>query len=260
MSKGKYKPRRNFKKNVQTTTQGPSMNLETLVTKTWNLQKEIDNYNLSLINDDTDPFLKDVSLKNNYLVFKPFKENFVKDFVEETKTIATFGFRQIDNRKRSTDQEDYVISPYRFINAGVLVSAPDDFLEDYNMKIGDVIYTKQIRWNDSRFYLNRQDGVRDYVKSQDNWTLSFFEGYFFLMPFDIQLSMDKEVFKEKHLDKVISAIHGKITLEELIETSLELQRKLDEEKESQQMKTDTFVGEEINIDTLKGDDADFTAN
>lgn len=246
----KIKPRRNFKKNVATTSKRIDMDLDLAVTQAWAVQSEIDRYNKSLIEEEIDSFFKDVKLANDYILFRPFKENFIKEYIEETKTASSIGFRRIDNRKRTTDQEDYVYTPFKYINAGVIISASNKFLEDYDINIGDILYTKQIRWKDFRFYIDRQDALRDYIHSQDNWTLAFFEGYFLITPYDIELSISKETFKNKFMNKIISPIYGKTTLEDLIKHHKDLEDKLKKERDYTNSPSTTSIGEEVNIDSV----------
>jgi hypothetical protein len=252
------KPKRTYKKTTANTSKRKSLNLEQVLKQSWSLQENIDNYNVALLEEPVEDFFKDANLANNYIIVKPFKENFIKGYVEETKTISVFGFRQIDNRKRSTDQENYVDSPFKYINAGILVAAPKSFLNDYNISIGDVVYTKTYRFKDTRFYVEKQDAVKDYVASPDNWSLGFFKGYFLITPYDVELSIDRNTFKEKYKNTIVSPVYNKTTLDDLIKHHKEYEDKLQKEREMQKDSLNTeFLGSEITIDSLKGDSENF---
>jgi hypothetical protein len=253
----KPKPRRTYKKATEQTSKRVSMDLNDAVSHAWNVQELIDNYNNDLINNPTVEFFEDVNLASNAIVIRPFRENYIKEYVEETKTAAAIGFRRIDKRVRTTDQEDYVFSPFKFINSGILAAAPIEFLEERNMTLGDVIYIKPVRWKDCRFYLNRQLAIRDYVHSQENWSLVFFEGYFNISQFDVELSISNETFKKKYMSSVMSPIYGKTTLEELIDHHAELEEKVKQEQEELSKKelSTSHVGQEVYIKDIKDSDS-----
>jgi hypothetical protein len=252
----KSKPRRSYVKATKQTTKRISMELGTAVSQVWNIQLDIDNYNKSLIESERNDFFEDAQVAHNAVIIRPFKENYIKEYIETTKTASAVGFRRIDNRKLKTDQENYVFSPFKYINAGILMSASDEFLKERNMSLGDVVYIKTVQWMNCRFYLDRQIAVRDYVESQDNWSLGFFEGYFNISQFDVELSIPIEKFKAKHMSNVMSPIYGKTTLEELIAHHTILEEQVKAERESLQQDkttTDAHVGVEVNISDVTED-------
>lgn len=247
----KQKPSRTFSKGTTETTKRVSLNIDTILTQSYNIQENIDTYNLDIINNYKEDFFSDLSLNGNSVIVRPFKENFIKEYIEETKTASAIGFKMIDNRKRKTDQESYIPSPLTYINAGILIAAPKEYLEANNMQIGDVLMLRKIQWVNHMFYPNRQENIRDYVESPDNWSIVFFEGYFNISQYDIEGSIKNEVFKEKYMNTVLSPIYNKTTLEDLIKHHTLLEERIAKEREEyMQSVNSVHIGEEINIKSL----------
>jgi hypothetical protein len=224
-NKGKYtKPKRNFVKGPDTSSKAGQVDMRTNAGILYKGQNSIDEFNHKLITEPVDEFFSDVMLAPHTIVFRPFKENYVKEYEPKTKTITKSGFRQIDNRQRSTDQEDYVDTPFRILNAGILISAPAEYLEQTGLSVGDVIYTSPVQWNENRFYINRQNQTQDHVHSQTTWVLDKFEGYFNITQYNITLGVKREVFAEKYMDTIYSQMYGTCTEEEFVEHLVNLEK------------------------------------
>lgn len=177
--------------------QGYTEDEKLIVQKT--IQQNIDKYNCDLFKDK--PFFNDITMSNEYVVFSPFKENFIKQ-VEGYGIEANF--RLIDARERSTDAPVWVDTPFPYLNCGIIHTLTPTMKETYpGLEVGDIIYTRTILWKDSRFYENRSDEVRDYVKNQTNVTLVHFQGKFIIREHLIEGFIKKDLFLSKYLDVMV---------------------------------------------------------
>lgn len=176
------------------------------------VQSKIDEYN-----NDTiyviDPKFRDITLTGDYVVVRLFFENLIK-FIDESnpEDIQVDAWhRQIDARKRATDMPHWVPTPFPYVQQGVLVAVSPELqlkylkmqkeLTDMGMttedaaktihmpKVGDIINIRAYEsgwFKDHRYYLNKQDQCRDFVRNQEELRLNKFEHYFSLEVYDIE--------------------------------------------------------------------------
>jgi hypothetical protein len=129
------------------------------------------------------------------MIVQVYKEDLIKDiqFSDNGEfRITHTSLQQIDNRERMTDNPNYVDSPLPVISKGIIVAISPMLVDKFTKlkesfdvkglgdtivipKTGDTVYLSDFRLKDFRYYINKQERVEDYVKSQTDVNLTNFD-------------------------------------------------------------------------------------
>lgn len=148
------------------------------------------------------------------LVIQMFMENPIKLLVknpDDTVNSLDFGIQQIDYRKRNTDVATWGPTPFPVIDKGVIMSiSPALKLWYYEQKeklakydkeaadkfiipeVGDIVYTSHFLFKEHRYYVDKQDKCKDFVKSQEELRLEQFDFLFKITNYEIESIVKKE--------------------------------------------------------------------
>lgn len=174
------------------------------------IQEKIDLYNDCDIYK-IDPFFKNYTLTNDFIIVRMFHENLIK-FIDESNpedVQLDAWFRQIDARERVTDVPKWVSTPFPYVEKGVIMAISPEVqlkyarlkkeLNDAGLieeadkiiipKVGSVIevrsYYNSTWYKENRFYLDKQAQCEDFVRNQNELRLNNFDHYFRMESYDL---------------------------------------------------------------------------
>lgn len=169
------------------------------------LQLEIDRYNKADI-FKLDPAVRGIQPAGRWMIVRMFHEDLIK-FIDESNPnnpqIDAY-FRPVDARMRNTDKENYRPTPFPYLELGVVVAISpelrlalkgkaDKYKKEFNEEmqipqIGDVIEVRSnyssVWYKEQRYYIDKQEQCRDFVRNPNELRLNFFKHYFKLEDFD----------------------------------------------------------------------------
>lgn len=164
-----------------------------------------------------------IQLTGNSIIVHMFKEYPITaskvTFNEDGKIVSWVCEPSIiDNRKHSTDKENWALNPIPTIWKGVVVGISDNVkltianrkkeMEDkgldvsnyISLSVGDIVYLNHFMTKNMRFYIDKQEAIQDIVYSPTNYTLDNFEMLFKITEFEIE-----SIVKRDQVDKVVDA-------------------------------------------------------
>lgn len=184
-----------------------------------NGQRFVDTWNTEYVGSkgmkgqDIKSHFENVQLEDG-LIIQMYMENPVKEIARnaDTKEVIHLDYyiRQIDARKRTSDNPHWVPTPFPVINKGVVMAiSPRTLMWYYEQKeklaqydakaaddmiipqVGDIVYTKQFMFKEKRYYTDKQDKCKDLVKNQIELRLKEFDFLFHIENYDIQSIVKK---------------------------------------------------------------------
>ena len=143
------------------------------------------------------------------MVIQMYMENPIKQIARDSESGEVlhieWGLRQIDARKRNTDKDLWMTTPFPLIDKGIIMAIaprismwyweakeklakfdPEAAEKMLIPKVGDVIYTKQFLFKNKRYYMDKQKQCEDFVKNQEEIRLKEFDFLFLIDNFDIE--------------------------------------------------------------------------
>lgn len=178
-------------------------------------QHSINDYNTATYNymNNKDPFFDTLTLVNDKVIVKLFKENIIKSWIvrafkdengeeQRVNVPAETGYAQIDGRQYSNQQETYVDTPLPYIMKGMVVAISDYSKnelakQNITLNVGDIVHIDDIIIKDRRYYTDKQIAKLDYVRNQVTHNLSNHKGYFLLSYMDIEaIEVEQEINEE----------------------------------------------------------------
>lgn len=178
-----------------------------------NAQEFVDNWNNEYVGNkgmdgkDLKSAFENIQLESG-LVIQMYMENPIKSIIknEEGEVISLdYGIQQIDYRKRQSDVATYGPTPFPLIDKGVIMAISPalklwyyeqkEKLAKYDQKaadefiipeVGDVVYTNHFLFKETRYYVDKQEKCKDFVKSQEELRLNEFDFLFKITNYDIE--------------------------------------------------------------------------
>lgn len=164
-------------------------------------------------------FFNNIMLTKKSMIVQLYRENHIKDMLinkEGEVAIMQIGYQQIDNRKHSMEDLNYVDTPLPVINKGVIVAISPEMIKEYISlknelieydnqhntdtakhaiipRVGDIVYLADFKLKDYRYYMNKQERVEDYIKSQTDVNLSNFDFLFKIEDYNIESIVPQEL-------------------------------------------------------------------
>ena len=174
---------------------------------------------------------KKIQLTNDAIVIQMFREYPIDvnkiDFSPNGK-IASWIWdpTMIDNRQHSTHEEHWVLNPIAVISKAVIVAMSPEVVLSYIKRreelkaagvdvsgyvipeVGDVVYTNHFMTKNMRYYIDKQEQVRDIVTSPKEFRLDGFDFLFKVTQYEIQ-----SIVKKQYADDLVD---NKFPLEDAI--------------------------------------------
>lgn len=180
---------------------------------------------------------------NDGLVIQMFMENPIKSLVktENDEVVSIdYGIQQIDYRKRNTDVPTWGPTPFPLIDKGIIVAISPavksyyyqqrealkaydkEAYDNFNIpEVGDIVYTNHFLFKDHRYYVDKQDKCKDFVKSQEELRLNNFDFLFKITNYEIEsiVKADKrELLSDNKGSNIITVNSSDLNKEMLAET------------------------------------------
>lgn len=169
--------------------------------------------------------LKKVQLTNNCMIVQLYREYPIAEdkiiFNEEGKISSWVCMPAlIDARAHSTHKENWELNPIPTISKGIIVAISPELQLDYVKKkkeleengidvtnymvpeVGDTVYTNHFMTKNMRYYIDKQEALKDIVVTPTDYTLEKFDFIFKITGYEIE-----SIVKRDCVDKVVDNDH-----------------------------------------------------